>query len=355
MPVAPPRTAVARRPSIDRRAVAKLIDALPAFGVDPRRACAEVGLDPAAPTDAAERVPLTVLHALWEVVTARAGRLDLPLLLAERYSPGDYALLGFAALTSPTMAEALRQVERFMALWTDEPALQLSPNGWVSVRYREALTDRPGVHRATEATLAEVLQAARCVTERPIAPREVRFAHPGPAGALPSFERFFRAPVRFSQPATEMSFDKADLVLPLRQTDPQLRLFLEGLATEALRGRAGLKTVREQLRPLLAEELPRGVPEIEAVARRLAMSGRTLRRRLAEEGTTFREEIDATRAELARRYVGDGRLALSEVAFVLGFSEPSAFHRAFKRWMGRTPGEWRRPLARRAEAPRYGT
>jgi AraC-like DNA-binding protein len=91
----------------------------------------------------------------------------------------------------------------------------------------------------------------------------------------------------------------------------------------------------------VAEELSRGVPTVEDVARRMATSERTLRRRLEEGGSSFRELLDDTRERLARNYVRDRRMALSEVAFMLGFSEPSAFHRAFKRWTGTTPAAFR--------------
>lgn len=97
----------------------------------------------------------------------------------------------------------------------------------------------------------------------------------------------------------------------------------------------------ERLRHLIAEALQNGVPELPALARSLGMSERSLRRRLDELGTSFRDVLDAVRKELALNHVKDRRLSLSEVAFLLGFSEPSTFHRAFKRWTGDTPAAFR--------------
>src|SRR5262249_16896150 len=97
----------------------------------------------------------------------------------------------------------------------------------------------------------------------------------------------------------------------------------------------------DRMRELIAEALQSGVPTLDQIAKKMATSERTLRRRLEAEGTSFRALLDETRARLARSYVSDRRMPLSEVAFLLGFPEPSAFHRAFKRWTETTPSAWR--------------
>jgi AraC-like DNA-binding protein len=130
--------------------------------------------------------------------------------------------------------------------------------------------------------------------------------------------------------------------MPIPRGDPALGRFLSDLANRALAERAPApSSLHEELRALIGEELSRGVPTLDVLARRMATSPRTLRRRLESEGTTFRDLIDRTRAELARGYVSRPELPLCEVAFLLGFSAPSAFHRAFKRWTGRTPSSYR--------------
>lgn len=334
------------QPTIAAGAVAKLLSSLPALGLDPPEICAAARFDARGCADACARVPLSSLHALWEVVEARTGRADLALVTAEGYQPGDYGLVGFVAMSCPTLGDALVQVERYIGLWTDDPSVCLRPDGRVEVVYRSDIDDRPGLRRATEATIAEVLHGARIVTQRRIAPVEVCFRHPAPhvTHRGETFAAFFGAPVRFGQPATWIRFDPADLAAPLPRADDKLRLFLSRLASDALDSKAASSTLVSRLREIVADELRRGVPSIDAVARRLAMSGRTLRRRLDDEGTTFSDVIDETRADMARAYVRDRRLPLTEVAFLLGFSEPSAFHRAFKRWTGSTPGVFRQGM-----------
>lgn len=331
------------RPTIAAQAVAKLLALLPSLGLDVPEACAAASFDPRICQEDDARVPLAALHALWEAVDARSGRADLAAVIAERYQPGDYGLVGFVAMSSPTLRDALVQVERYMGLWTDDPGLRLHDDGRVEVVYRAPLVERRGLHIATEATLTEVLHASRLVAQRRLIPREVRFRHPAPdvEAGRPSLEDFFGVPPRFAAKTTWMHFDPADLALPLARGDAQLGAFLRHLATDALASRAPPDTPAARLHEILAEELRRGVPSIEVVAHRLGMSSRTLRRRLDEEGTSFREAIDQTRADMARAYVRDHRVPLTEVSFLLGFSEPSAFHRAFKRWTGSTPGAFR--------------
>ncbi|HZN92275.1 MAG TPA: AraC family transcriptional regulator [Myxococcales bacterium] len=332
---APPST-------IARGAVTKLLSMLPELGLEPAEVCAEGGFDLTSSEEVDARVPLPVLHALWEAVMARSDRADLALVVAQRYQPGDYGLVAFVAMASATVREALEQMGRHLRLWAQQPELSLRDDGVIEVSYRAPFADRPGLHRATEATLAEPLHALRQVTQRHVVAQEVRFSHPAPRGpgGREAFEAFFGSPVHFDQPSSQMRLPPEVLAMPLPRMDPELSRFLQGLASDAL-ARSAAPEPLVDLRRVLAEQMQRGVPSLAQVAHGLALSERTLRRRLMEAGTTFRGLYDQTRAELARSYMDDRRLPLSEVAFLLGFSEPSAFNRAFKRWTGSTPGAWR--------------
>ena len=330
-----------RVPTISSGAFRKLLNALDGAGVAKAPFFAELGLDLELVADSDARVPVEKLHALWEAVLRVVPGADGPLSGAERYSPGDYGLVGFVAMNSATLGEAVRHVVRYLGLWTDEPGLVLHDDGTLALVYRTAFPDRLGLRLATEATPAELLNGARLLTQKRITPREVRFAHPAPSDV--SFhEAFFGCRVRFGAKDTAMQLEPADLQLPLRTADPQLGAYLRSLANQALDRRYGSEASElGRIRDIIAEELQKGVPSLDAVAKRLATSGRSLRRRLEEQGTSFRILLDETRAQLAAAYVRDRQLPFSEVAFLLGFSETSAFHRAFKRWTGSTPRAWR--------------
>lgn len=326
-------------PTISSGALRSLIATAAEEGQDADAIAREACIDREALDDRDARVPLAALHAAWEALLRRAPRLGAAIRGAHRYAPGDYGLVGFVAMNSATLGEGLGHVVRYIGLYVDEPAL-VARGSTLELAYRTPFPDRLGLRMATEATLAELLHGARTLAGEDIAPREITFTH-GPPDDTSIHESFFRCPVRFSAQKSELVFRAEDLARPLAKADPQLGAFLCGIANEALEKRAD--DPLDRVRSIVAEELQRGVPTLTIVAKRMATSERTLRRRLDESGTSFREMLDASRAELARRYVADPRLSLTDVAFMLGFSEPSAFVRAFKRWTGTTPAVARRP------------
>lgn len=339
-------------PTISSRAVQKLLALSPDFERAADELCAEAGIDATARTDPDGRIPIVRLHALWDAVLRRLPGEDAALQCATNYSPGDYGLVGFVCMNSTSLGEGLLQMVRFVRLWSDEPAMKLADDGCLSLTYRARFADGPGMRIATEAAFAEVLNAARLLTQQLLAPREVRFRHPPPKD-LAAHRAFFGAPVHFSAGADELLLTREQLALPLPKADPQLGEYLHHLANDALARRGeDSGSVQARVRALLAEELPKGVPGLETLARRMSLSERTLRRRLEEGGTSFRQMLDATRSELAQGYIRDRRIPLSEVAFLLGFSEPSTFHRAFRRWTQMTPAAWRQQHGEGTRGPR---
>jgi AraC-like DNA-binding protein len=177
----------------------------------------------------------------------------------------------------------------------------------------------------------------RAITGVDWSPRSVSFIHHEPA-STERHQRLFRAPVRFSQPHDALAFDRALLARPLLTAEPALAGVLERQAELLLTRLPPQGSLRGAVRRALLPALPGGEPRIERVAKALAMTPRTLQRRLSEDGITFQGLLDDLRRELANHYLqGQGRPA-AEVAFLLGFADPSAFRRAFKRWTGSSPG-----------------
>ena len=327
-------------PTIASGAFRKMLASSAEFGVDRATLIAKLELDQAVVDDPDGRLPVAKLHDAWDILLASAPRVDAAVFGAERYEPGDYGLVGFVAMTSATLDEALGHVIRYIGLWTDEPGFSRD-GATVRAAYRQRFADRPGMRAATEASFTELVQGARMLSRTRTIPRAVRFEHPAPADTS-AHRAFFGCDVQFRARANELELDASDLALPLPRADAQLGAFLRDAANRALARRdATAASPLDQVRGIVAEELVRGVPSLDTVARRMATSARTLRRRLEESGTSFRELLDSTRAELARNYVRDSRMPLAEVAFMLGFSEPSTFHRAFKRWTSVTPTAWR--------------
>ena len=327
-------------PTIASGAIRKLLGGLAAIELDLREVCAAARTVPTVADDPDGRVPIEVLYALWEAVWARRPDPELVLDGARRYVLGDYGLVGFVCASSATLREGLLHVVRYSRLWTDTPVMSFD-DGAIELRDHPPVADRIGLRLATESALAELLHGARALTARSdLALASVEIAHPAPADVT-AYRAFFGVAPAFGARRTAIVFEAHDLDSPLRGSDQKLGEFLRDLANEALARRGDPDSIVERVRACVAEVLARGAPDVADVARRLAMSERTLRRRLDEEGNGFRAIVDETRSELARVYARDLRLPLAEIAFLLGYAEQSAFQRAFKRWTGQTPAAWR--------------
>jgi AraC-like DNA-binding protein len=170
----------------------------------------------------------------------------------------------------------------------------------------------------------------------------VSFQSPPPADLEP-FRQVFQAPLRFNAEHYSLLYARADLETPLPTANEALAQLHDRFAGEYLARFSGSR-VTHQARQVLCRLLPQGEPKREAVAQALLLSERTLQRRLQEEGTSYQQLLDDTRRELAEQYLAQPNLTLLEVAYLLGFADPSNFFRAFRRWFDATPGEYRARL-----------
>lgn len=328
-------------PTLSVQAAKKLLEAAAALGVPVDAACAAARLDPRLCDDEHARLPLGVMHALWEAVAERYGRDDLVVRVVGHLSPRDYGVVGFLCMSSQTVGAAVELAAKYLRLYADEPRLEVTAGGQLRLHFTQPLPERAGLWLATEAALAELLSAARALSGRQLVPRAVSFTHRALGDRRP-LDAFFGVPVRYGAETTALELTPEQLALALPRGDPRLQSLLEPVAQEALSRARRDESLLERARRELGGALSGGPPTVAVVASKLAMSERTLRRRLVEEGVGFRELLEQTRLDLARQYVADPAVPLAEVSFVLGFSEPSAFHRAFKRWTGRTPASFRR-------------
>jgi AraC-like DNA-binding protein len=155
------------------------------------------------------------------------------------------------------------------------------------------------------------------------------------------YARVLRCPIRVRASWNGWALSKDAMRLPLRRRDPDLRRWLERQAADILARLPVNSDARDEVRSVLSTLLTAGDVRIDVVARRLAMTPRTLQRRLSRAGTSFEALCDEARKEAAQTYLADTTLSIAEVTYLLGYSEPTAFHRAFKRWHGTTPQAFR--------------
>ena len=191
--------------------------------------------------------------------------------------------------------------------------------------------------QVVETILVGIVHQLRMLTQRPLLPMSITMRHARPATGAAEHERLFMVKPRFGANADEVVIANADPDLPLRSANPALLASFETLAAAALAALGARDAVAARASAEIGAALKGEAPTVDFVARALAMSARELQRCLAGEGTSVQELLDIVRRELAIRHLADPNATVAKVAWLVGFSEPSAFHRAFRRWTGQSP------------------
>ena len=286
----------------------------------------------------------------WQALLEQARDLDpgpkstFPLRLARGIAPRHFGVVGFAALASGTLAEALQRLERYHRSVYDANVAQVHP-------VSEGLCIEWGVERGRpgalvdETAIAALVQLAREFTGQPVHALAVDFVNPRPADVRP-YADFFGGPVRFGQPSTRIVLSLRDLALPMRGADAALLALLDAQAERLLQEVAAVSEPVGVWRQALVGLIRSGRTQLPDLAHSLQMSPRSLQRRLTEQGHSFQTLLGQTRQQLAEAYLRDANVELAEVALLLGYSEQSAFTRAFRQWTGQAPLQWRRQQQR---------
>ena len=327
--------------TVSVRSVRPVIGRLHALGLDVKAVLSAAGVDPGALDDAEARMPHVAALAIWREASRRSGDDVFGLHVAEDIRPGAFDVLDYAIRASITLGDGLERLVRYHRILHDGAVVELrveEDSAWLQpVLPPETPAALP--RQVAEFIVAAWLVVARQATALDFAPLEVHFRHPPPADQA-EHRRLFRAPVRFSSAANGLRIARNLLDAPLVKSDAGLCAVLDQYVRERLARIPPTSALSHRVRHIVAAGLSNGI-DSDAVARKLHMSRRTLHRQLASEGTSFKKVVDDLRRELAAQYLGERRVAIAEIAFLLGFSEASAFHRAFKRWNGSTPADYR--------------
>lgn len=318
-------------------AASGFVDALALAGVDAPALLAEVGLDVAALADPFGEIPLRCFVAMFEAAAAHTEDPHFGLHLGLAFAMTDLGVLGYVLANSPTIEDAFRNLGRYFCVHQEGTSMGVERDGaTATLSYRvEDPTISPRRQDA-EFSIGMCVAALRTVTTEGWAPREVRFEHAAPADAS-EHRRLLGTTVSFGHDTNSVVLEAALLDQPTRGADASLLPILERHIAGLLAERPAASDLAGQVRHIVARALGDGCPTIDMIADELGTTARTLRRRLDELGTTFQELVDAARLALAGEYLGDAAVSLTEVAFLLGYSDASAFTRAYKRWTGETP------------------
>ncbi|WP_428265037.1 AraC family transcriptional regulator [Haliangium sp.] len=307
------------------------------------RALAEHGVDVEAMlreqefTPGAERMSLAQASTLWSMAVSRSGSAAIGVEAAQTVRDGDYGVLEYAVRASSTLRAALERVARLHLLLNDHVRVVLRDSGdETAMSY-----DCRGLEQVMGAPYVEFVvtgwvQAATRLIGRAPPLRAVCFAHAAPADTR-RHRAVFGDLLGFEAPETQLVFDREQLAQALPTADPGVAAVIDRHAEQVIASLAKSAQWTRRALDVVEARLPDGPPRLVDVAEELGVSEGALRRRLRDEGTTFTQLVDDLRRRRAEEMVADPALSLAEIAFLLGFSESSAFYRAFRRWTGHTP------------------
>ena len=304
---------------------------------------ASVGIDATAPADPAHMLDAAEYYALLErIARAEPDGVDLPLRAGASMRSDDYGAFGLAWKSAPNLRGSFERAERYARVLTNVATYRVEDAPEGTYMHLQRAGDRAlGMRLSNEATLASILSISREVSTGSFQPRAVYLRHPAPAGAK-AHERHFGCPIHFGTDRDALLTDPASLVVPNRLGDTTIAAFFDSHLESALADLADdHDPLPADVRRHVTNALSGGVPRVSAIATALGLSPRTLQRRLAERELSFQTLVDEARRQLAERLLRDSAFPLAEVAFLTGFSEQSAFNRAFRRWSGQTPRSYR--------------
>jgi AraC-like DNA-binding protein len=301
----------------------------------------EAGLRLADVVDADARIPFRKHAVLLEIAARELGDPLFGLHLGARIHPKGAGLLGAVLLGASTVEDALLTLVRYLRVLDEGVALEVEIKRKHTILTASINDHRVGVRRqAVEFAVSLLVSLCRSLTDTLVEPVRVEFEHPA-ADRVGRVQRTFGAPVRFEAPRNVIVLNTDDLDLPVRRTKTGLLDRLER-DRRAVLGRAPrVRDLPYRVRELIARFLSTSDSRVEAVAGALDISARTLERRLKDHGLVYKRMIDDIRRGLALRYLGNERLVLPQVAFLLGYSEMASFIHAFRRWTGTTPAHYR--------------
>lgn len=329
--------------TIDTMQPRQLLRALAARGYETDDIALRARLGPGELAPGREQMSLALAAELFEDAAAVAGDDLLGLHFAQTRDTRDLGLIGYVGLSSATLALMLENMVRYQRIVGS--GLRFDASRLRSDALLTWLADPPWAVQFHEYLAANTLRIVQDATGVPIKPVEVMLAHERAVGR-DAFAEQYGCTVHMGAAHYAIRLRHADLGLAVRTADDRLLAILFDLCERVMRelDAAAVAPVVQQVRHTLATLIVRGAPSAGEVARQLGISARTLSRRLAEADTSFNAVLDETRAALAREYLSSGELSNTEIAYLLGYAEPSSFSAACRRWTGQPPSALRQQL-----------
>ncbi len=318
-----------------------MVDACAKLGIDTEEILSSAGLSHGFIADVDKRIAAENADAVWRRAFEVAKDPYLALHAAEALPFGAYKVLDFIVANAPTIGEGLTRVLHYFPIVDPRATLTIAEEPEATtITMESAQGPLPGP--AQEFTFAALVLRSRASTDIVWPLQQVHFAMEAPDNSA-EHERIFGCPIRFGQTRAQLVVSREIWDLPVSASNSALFGVLEEHATRLLDELSSAQplSLLDKIRAVLREELAGGDVRAVHVAKRLGFGERTLQRRLGEADTTYVAVLAKAREKRACEYLREPGISLAEVAFLLGFAEQSSFTRAFKRWTGKPPGDWR--------------
>jgi AraC-like DNA-binding protein len=299
-----------------------------------------IGMDPERLLDLNHRYFQEQVTSLWIASVEATGDPDFGLKVARHIRPSTFHIVGYAMACSATLKRAAERFARSARLISDAASVEFTreERGY-RVRVDLNTAGRQPIYQTIDTILAGFLMLSEWIASVPIIPIEVTFRHSPPADDK-AYREIFRCPIRFGEATNSILFRPDDLHRPVPSANEELAMVLDEMTSHYLALRFATRFAHK-VRDVLAIQLANGEPTKPETARILNMTPRTLLRRLRDENTTFQEILDHLREELAYEYLNHDDWGIDQIAERLGFASSSSFSRAFVRWTGQRPSDWR--------------
>lgn len=310
------------------------------YGIDPEPLFRKMSMNPELMKRPGGRYRLDSIDNLWRKASELIDDPCFGLKAAELWHPSNFGALGYAMLASNTLRTALERVDRYHRFLSDELFIKLNETEAGLTYTLISSHEKRDIPARNDAILAVTMSMCRSNYIEDLAPVSVTLTHPKPSCSSRFYE-YFRSPVVFEAPANSLTLPIEAVDKSLPGSNPQLAELNDQVMIEYL-AQLDQDRITQKVKAVIIDQLPSGNVTDENVARALYMSSRKLQRQLQSAGTTFKTLLNEIRQDLAQKYLRDQDTSMTEIAFLLGFSESSAFSRAFKRWMGVSPSAYRK-------------
>ncbi|MGB3518861.1 MAG: AraC family transcriptional regulator [Elainellaceae cyanobacterium] len=311
-------------------------------GIDKDALLQSLGIEPDSPVDPSHMVSAADYYAFLErIATAETNGTTLPLRAGAAMRCDDYGAFGLAWKSATNLRGSYERAERYARVLTSVSTSEVERADQGAFMHLHREGDRHlGMRLSNEATIASIFSISQQVSTGAFTPLAVYFKHPAPQ-CIEGHEAYFGCPIHFDSDRDALLVSHASLQTPNQLGDESISQFFDTHLEAELSKLADPNSLEHWVRIHVSRCLSEGVPTISDVAEHFSMSGRTLQRRLSELGYSYQTLVDESRRQLAERLLQQTDYSLAEVAFMTGFSEQSAFTRAFKRWAGQTPRSFR--------------